>query len=66
MHVECAFDMLVQRLWVLWTAMPSQFNIPKIIAIIGALSKLNNFSIDIDRKKESKGTVFTSMLTGKT
>jgi hypothetical protein len=45
-RVECAFGMLVQRWGIIWTAMPRNLSIAKIIAIVNALARLHNFCID--------------------
>ncbi len=49
--------MIVQRWGILQTAMPSQFSIPKNIALVGALTKLHNFCIDINTNRESDDTL---------
>ncbi len=54
--MECVISMLVKRRGILWTAMPTQFSIPKVIAIVGAFTKHHNSCIDIDTKKVCKDT----------
>jgi hypothetical protein len=44
-RVECAFGMLVQRWGILRMAMPRNFGVSKVVALVVALAKLHNFCI---------------------
>ena len=44
-RVECAFGMLVQRWGILRMAMPRNFGVSKVVALVISLAKLHNFCI---------------------